>query len=286
MTGEDPSPVLETRGRRRILCSPGRASFLLFRTIQPAITSSKRCSPNLFELPTAGMLARGVGQNEESLPDLRQAHLSRRKQSARSLVPHSFEVSDDIGETDPDVVGDVLGEEQEGTGFRDDPPDFGPEVPGVLASASLSHGREWLARVSRSDDIHDSTPRLAVEGSQVSPDRRPIQGFLAHAFFHDAERNRFPFHVADCSSSRYGELESELEFADSGAEGQGVEGGRMIHMFSLSFRRRSSLLKVSIHANFSQRSRSQVAREAGWRLMCDTSIKCRRVDRETGQSYE
>lgn len=31
---------------------------------------------------------------------------------------------------------------------------------------------------------------------------------------------------------------------------------------------------------------SQLARGAGWRLMCDTSIRCRHIDRETGKVYE
>jgi hypothetical protein len=31
---------------------------------------------------------------------------------------------------------------------------------------------------------------------------------------------------------------------------------------------------------------SQLARDAGWKLMCDTSIKCRHIDRVTGKVYE
>jgi len=82
--------------------------------------------------------------------------------------------SDDV-ESELEVVRDVLAEEKISAALFDDARDMGPEVSGVLGRSLLASDGEWLTRVACSDEIHDSTPRLAVERSNVIPDRRRIQ---------------------------------------------------------------------------------------------------------------
>jgi hypothetical protein len=69
------------------------------------------------------------------------------------------------------MAGDVLEEHERGSAFIDDPGDLGPEMSRVVGAALFSGDAEWLAGIARSDATHRSTPRSAVKGSQVVPDR-------------------------------------------------------------------------------------------------------------------
>lgn len=103
-------------------------------------------------------------------------------------------------------------------------------MPLILLAKSLSGVAERLARVAASDEIHDATPRSAVEGSQVAPDRSRSHGFLRHASRQYRGSKRFAFNVADdASRSACGKLNSEVEAAVAGADGQHV-AGRCIHI--------------------------------------------------------
>lgn len=95
----------------------------------------------------------------------------------------------------------------------------------VSLSAALSHERERLAGVSASDNIHSSTPRPAVEGLNVAPDRSFTHGRLAHPR-HDSGRGvGFPLDVTHSIGSGHGESDAELEAAGSGAEGEEIDPG-------------------------------------------------------------
>jgi hypothetical protein len=120
------------------------------------------------------------------------------------------------------VAGDVLAEEKRGPALLQDTGDVWPEVPRVVASSTLAGAGEWLARVARSDEIHDSTPRATVEGSEIRPDRSRSHQFRFrfHARSQDRCRIGFPFHVANGTCATAGsEVDAEFESADSGAEG-------------------------------------------------------------------
>jgi hypothetical protein len=92
-------------------------------------------------------------------------------------------------------------------------------MPRIVCSTTLAGEAERLARVAANDAIHDATPRLAVEGSQVRPDRRRSHGFVFHARCQDRGGECFAFNVADdASRSAKGKLNSEVESADAGTE--------------------------------------------------------------------
>lgn len=67
---------------------------------------------------------------------------------------------------------------------------------------------ERLARVPGRDEIHAATPRAAVEGSQVSPDRSAIQGLCFHLRHERGRRSCFPFNV---TYGAYPAAQEELE---------------------------------------------------------------------------
>jgi hypothetical protein len=122
------------------------------------------------------------------------------------------------------VPSDVLEETECGFNLRNDSSDRRPKVPRIVRPTSLTGEAERLARVAASDAIHNSTPRPAVEGSQVAPDRCRSQGFLFHASRQDRGGESFPLNVTDdASRSACCKLKSEVKPADSGAEREHVE---------------------------------------------------------------
>jgi hypothetical protein len=123
------------------------------------------------------------------------------------------------------VARDVLEETASGLYFVDDSPDGRPEVPRVVFSASFACQREGLARVARSEAIHEATPRAAVEGSYVRPDRSRMKGFVFHAADKDRGRIGFPLHITNASGRGFGEADSEFKPGDAGAEGENSHPG-------------------------------------------------------------
>ena len=95
--------------------------------------------------------------------------------------------------------------------------------PSFVVDAFLASGlRPRLARESRNDAIHDSTPRLAVEASNISPDRRVIQATIFHTRDQDCCRKGFSLHVADNTGTGHCELESKFESTDTGTQSQDI----------------------------------------------------------------
>ena len=86
----------------------------------------------------------------------------------------------------------------------------------IFLSTTLAGVTERLARVAASDAIHDSTPRAAVEGSQIRPHRRLIKGLLFHARCQDFDGVGFPLNVTD-AASRSAKCEFKPEFEASDA---------------------------------------------------------------------
>lgn len=70
------------------------------------------------------------------------------------------------------MAGDVFEEEPGGLDLTGDAGDVGPEVARVAFGELAAGGREGLAGIARSEDIHRATPVRAVEGGKVVPDRR------------------------------------------------------------------------------------------------------------------
>lgn len=83
-------------------------------------------------------------------------------------------------------VWHVLQERESRSHLANDSDGVGPEVAVVVGSALPAGDAERLAGETGRDDIHNSTPRLTVEGSHVVPDgeRRQRPVFLSsHEYF-------------------------------------------------------------------------------------------------------
>lgn len=175
-----------------------------------------------------------VGHDEEPLALVRGADFRRLVEAFRDPVASALEVrSDNVEVSKPKVVSHVLEEAPIWAALIDDSEDVRPEVPRVVGAAPLAGDAERLARVAANDAIHDSTPRAAVEGSEIRPNRRIIQGAFRHTRNQVDERAAFVFHVADCASRFARQTDAEIEPAGSGAEAKHIEG-TLTHTYDAS----------------------------------------------------
>jgi hypothetical protein len=175
--------------------------------------------------------ARGVGQvvaladgeNEEPLALVRRADFRRREEACRKPVAHADQSAGDFGEAEAEMMGDILEEHEGRFDLADDAGDMRPEVARVLRAPALARDGERLARIARSDDVHCAAPRAAVEGGNVVPERRAIQGRVFHPRHESGCGVGFPFDMAHSTISGNGEDKPEIEPACAGAEGEAEE---------------------------------------------------------------
>ena len=111
---------------------------------------------------------------------------------------------------------DVLEEAPLGLDFFDDAADVGPHPAGIGGAQALAGAAFALARVAARDDIHKATPRAAVEGGNIVPDRCLIQGRVFHPGHESGRSVGFPFDVTNSSISGLGDVQSEFETTSAG----------------------------------------------------------------------
>jgi hypothetical protein len=175
--------------------------------------------------------ARGVGQliplangeDEQPLALLGRADFRRREEACRKAVAHADQSCGDFGEAEAEMMGDILEEHEGRLNLADDAGDMRPEVARVVRAPALARDGERLTRIARSDDIHRAVPRAAVEGGNVVPDRRAIQGRVFHPRHESGCGVGFPFDMAHSTIAGDGDGEPEVETARPGAEGEAEE---------------------------------------------------------------
>jgi hypothetical protein len=146
------------------------------------------------------------------------------------------------------VVGDVLKENESWLYLADDAGDVGPEVAGVVRAESLPGHAERLAGVAANEAIHDATPRSAVEGGKIAPQRARIQAALFHARDKEAGDVGFSLNATDDASSWMRQSNGEIESAVAGAEGEDVEPGTYSHIGLLLHERSPCCPRVALRA--------------------------------------
>jgi hypothetical protein len=88
-----------------------------------------------------------------------------------------------------------------------------------------------LAREAANDEIHNSTPRSAIEGGNIRKNRSVIKRAIGHARAQDLAGRKLPLHETNRASIGNSQLDSEIEASDSREEGQHVDG-KCIHINS------------------------------------------------------
>ena len=146
-----------------------------------------------------------------------RADFRRRKQSRRNAVAQAFQVPNDDLEVASEIEsGHVLAKDDGGSYLIDDAGEVVPKPALAIGSGAPAGDGHFLARVARSDDIHDATPRSAIEGDKVVPDRSRIQGRVRHPRHERRRGVGFPLDVTHSSISWLSDVNAEVESASAG----------------------------------------------------------------------
>ena len=141
-----------------------------------------------------------------------RAHVRSSKGDAGSDVPVTGKLGEDSGKS-TSCTADVFPEEERRLALVGDSDLLEEEAASFAVEAGLLAGNgEVLARSSASDAIHEATPRAAVEGAEIVPNRGLAQGLLRHPG-HEAGRGEgFPLDVTNSAGGSIGgELDAEVE---------------------------------------------------------------------------
>jgi len=168
--------------------------------------------------------AAGVGyfprDHEEPGSAVRCSNGGRGEHSPFRVIPEVGQVADDLLESVAGMSSDVFENNESWSALSDDPGDVRPEVARVVLPGATTGDAERLAWITRSDEIHDSTPRASVEGGEVRPDRRAIQQRVLHPGHEDGRSVGVPLDVAHADHSEL--AQPEVEPADPCAERHGT----------------------------------------------------------------
>lgn len=155
---------------------------------------------------------------------MRSAHFLRAEYSCRNSVAHPSKVGSYEPKRSLEVCRDVLEKKNPGTYLDSHPPDVGPQPACIIPATTLSGIALSLARVPASEEIHKATPRSAVEGLEIVPDRSDIQRLVAHPRHESGRGSCFPFNVTNGPYSLpKQEPDAEGKPPPSGAEVKGGE---------------------------------------------------------------
>jgi len=165
-----------------------------------------------------------MGKDEQPLALVGRADFRRREEARRNSVAHADQACGDLGKAEAEMMGDILEEDEGRFSLSDDAGDMGPEVARVVRALALAGDAERLARIARSEDVHRSTPRAAVEGGNVVPHRRLRQGRVFHPRHEDGRGVSVPFDMTHSSISGAGDVQAEFETAGPGAEREAEQG--------------------------------------------------------------
>jgi hypothetical protein len=164
-----------------------------------------------------------AGEDEQSLAAMGRASFRRRKETRRKAVAHACQVCGDFGKSEAEMVRDVFEKHEGRFAFPDNSRDVRPEMPWVVRPAPPPGDGEWLARITRKEDVHATAPASAVEGGNVVPDRSPIQGRVFHPGHEYCRGIGFPFDVTHTAVSADCEVQREIESGGAGAKRQPEE---------------------------------------------------------------
>lgn len=179
-----------------------------------------------------------MGQDEQSATPVACACFSRCEDARLCRVAHAAKAGFDVGVAHGQVPFDVFAEDPLWLDLAGDAGDFGPKVTRVAVTAAPPGVAEGLAWITGREEMNAAAPRATVEGSQVVPDNSFTQGLVRHPCHESGRSVAFPLDVTDSSILRFGDVQSEIEAAISGAErdppeviGFRFEFGTKVHNF-------------------------------------------------------
>ena len=147
-----------------------------------------------------------------------RADFSRRKESCRNAVTHGFQVLGDDIKAESEVPRDVLEEGPLGLTLPENASHIWPEVTWIGVASALAGHAEGLAWIPAMNEVNAASPRLAVEGLEVSPDGSAVKDSIRHPGEQDVLRVRGVLDVADGAVVGLGKVESEVKASDASTE--------------------------------------------------------------------
>lgn len=167
-----------------------------------ACSFSSPAAPPIFPKRSRFAKPWGVSQDEQPFPAVRRADFFRAEKSRLSAVAHCLQSTDDMLAEKSDRSADVFKKDERRPALPNNALRIGPKIPLVARSQAFARDAVGLARDSRSDAIHHSTPGAAVEGAQIRPAKRRTQAqdFVRRRQYLASES--FPLHHTDRSSRR------------------------------------------------------------------------------------
>lgn len=126
------------------------------------------------------------------------------------------------------MAGDILEEAPFGTDLPDDAGNLGPEVSRVGLPAPAAAQGEGLAGIAGRDEMKAATPRAAVEGSQIVPDRSRSQGRVCHPRHESGRGETVSLDMTHSSVSGLCDVKAEIEASDTGAK---AEAAKVVRSF-------------------------------------------------------
>ena len=185
-----------------------------------ARTASCGCPPDSVFRSAESFPACAVGQDEESLALVGGADFRRREEAFRDPVAKAFEVwANNVEVSKPKVSCHVFEEAPSWLALSDDSRDGRPEVPRVCGPESFAGDAEGLAGITSNDSIHLAAPSASIEGVEVAPNRRVIQGTVRNTRSQYFAGSDFVFHENDgASASAQSAMHSEVETSCAGTE--------------------------------------------------------------------
>lgn len=163
-------------------------------------------------------VAFSTGEHEQPLAPVRSANFRRRKESRRKAIAHADQAFGDFGKSKPQMMRDVLQEDERWFALADHTGNVRPQIPRVGRALPLARDRERLARIARKDDVHAAAPFSAVELGNIIPDRSRIQDRVFHPGHEHGRRIGFPLDITHSPVSAKGDVKPEVESAGAGAE--------------------------------------------------------------------
>jgi hypothetical protein len=179
----------------------------------PRATDSRLRSRNRSGVPfaicTTGVIQ--ASEDEQPLSPVWSTNFRRAEYSRVNRVTHPLKVTAHVGQPKAHMPTHVLEEAPSGPDLFNNASDIWPEMAGVVGSELLSCHGKGLAGVAAHDAIHRAAPRVAVEGSEISPDRRVIQGTVRNTRAQDFAGRDFMLHEADDASAWPSHSDSAIE---------------------------------------------------------------------------
>lgn len=164
-----------------------------------------------------------MGHNEEPAPCLASAGFERAEQARFDRKAQLTKVPEDCIGSQGHVSLDIFEETPFGVEVPDDAPEVRPEVAGIVVAETLSGKAEGLAGITASEDMNPSTPRQAVEGGNVVPDRSLIQRRVCHPRHESGRGEDLPLDVTNSSISGLCDVQAEFKASNAGAEGNSIK---------------------------------------------------------------